>query len=75
MAVSPLVMPGVEGVKADHVQAMLGNGAAVELQHLVHVLIMAPREHEVADAAARVVDAVLGAEKRVAVVRVLLGCC
>jgi len=59
VGVCTLVMPGIEGVKTDHVEATFRKGAPVELQHLVHVLIVPPGEHQIADAAARFVDAKL----------------
>ena len=60
-----------EGVEADHVQTMLRDAAAIELQHLVHVRVMAPGEHQLSDAAAWVVDAAARAEDRMVLVRIL----
>lgn len=40
-----------------HGQALLGDGGAVGDEHPVHVLVVAPREHEAIDAAAGGVDA------------------
>mmetsp|Transcript_68847 Transcript_68847/g.151738 ORF Transcript_68847/g.151738 Transcript_68847/m.151738 type:complete len:241 (+) Transcript_68847:365-1087(+) len=70
VGVCTLVMPGIEGVKTDHVEATFRKGAPVELQHLVHVLIVPPGEHQIADAAARFVDAKLAPIDWVIVVRV-----
>mmetsp|Transcript_125127 Transcript_125127/g.296885 ORF Transcript_125127/g.296885 Transcript_125127/m.296885 type:complete len:221 (-) Transcript_125127:1146-1808(-) len=67
-------MPRVEGMEANHVQTMFGDGAAVELQHLVHVLVVAPGEHELRNAAARLVHAVLRAKDRVGIVWILAEC-
>ena len=57
-----------EGAEADHVQTMLRDAAATELQHLIHVLVMAPGEHQLSDATAWVVDAVARAEDRMVLV-------
>mmetsp|Transcript_89255 Transcript_89255/g.252503 ORF Transcript_89255/g.252503 Transcript_89255/m.252503 type:complete len:243 (+) Transcript_89255:1096-1824(+) len=65
-------MPWVARVEPDHVEALLWNGTAVELQHLVHVLVVTPGEHEARDAAPWLVHAMLRAIDWVVVVRVLL---
>mmetsp|Transcript_89495 Transcript_89495/g.175155 ORF Transcript_89495/g.175155 Transcript_89495/m.175155 type:complete len:236 (-) Transcript_89495:398-1105(-) len=70
--VRPPVVPRVEGVEPDHVQASFGDRAAVLLQDPVHVLVVAPRHHELGDAAARLVHAVLAAVYVVGEVRVRL---
>mmetsp|Transcript_76941 Transcript_76941/g.124498 ORF Transcript_76941/g.124498 Transcript_76941/m.124498 type:complete len:201 (+) Transcript_76941:536-1138(+) len=51
-------MPRIEGVQANHVEPSLRNGATVGLEHLIHVLVMAPRQHQLRDATARLIDAV-----------------
>mmetsp|Transcript_61385 Transcript_61385/g.165146 ORF Transcript_61385/g.165146 Transcript_61385/m.165146 type:complete len:281 (+) Transcript_61385:664-1506(+) len=59
-------------MEPDHVEPGLGDRATVLLQDLVHVLIVAPRHHQVRDATARLVDAILGAEDRMLQVGVAL---
>ena len=70
LCISALVVPRVEGMKPDHVQATFWKGATIELQHLVHVLIMAPGHEKVADAALRQVHPELGAIHWVMIVRI-----
>lgn len=69
LAVGALAVPGVEGVVADHGEGLLGQGGLVA-DDVVEVLVVAPAEHDVVEAASLGVDAELGAVHGVSRVRV-----
>eukprot|EP00053_Salpingoeca_punica_P005899 m.57254 g.57254 ORF g.57254 m.57254 type:complete len:376 (-) comp13445_c0_seq3:345-1472(-) len=50
-------VPRVEGVVADHVEALHGQGAVVVLEDAVHVLVVAPGHEQAVQAAVGLVDA------------------
>ena len=68
--VSAFVVPRIEGMKPDHVEATFWKGASVEFQHLVHVLVMTPGHGQIADATRWLVHAELAAIHWVVVVRI-----
>mmetsp|Transcript_12525 Transcript_12525/g.29876 ORF Transcript_12525/g.29876 Transcript_12525/m.29876 type:complete len:225 (-) Transcript_12525:418-1092(-) len=70
LLVRPSVMPRVERMEPNHVQAHLRNRATILLQHPVHVLIMTPSHHQVRDTASLLIDPVLRGIHRILVVRV-----
>mmetsp|Transcript_57538 Transcript_57538/g.103411 ORF Transcript_57538/g.103411 Transcript_57538/m.103411 type:complete len:370 (+) Transcript_57538:356-1465(+) len=72
LCVCALVVPGVEGVETDHVEPELWDRTAAGLQHLIHVFVVPPGQGEIGNAAAWLIDAVLGAIDWVGVVWVLL---
>ena len=71
LVVRAAAVPRVEGVVADHGEGLGGQGG-LALDDVVEVLVVAPGEHDVVEAAAGAVDAELGAVDLVAVVRVVL---
>mmetsp|Transcript_76944 Transcript_76944/g.168192 ORF Transcript_76944/g.168192 Transcript_76944/m.168192 type:complete len:332 (-) Transcript_76944:105-1100(-) len=61
LRVGPAIVPWVEGVETDHGQPLLRDGAAVVLQHLVHVFVVAERDHEIVKTTASLVHTQLRA--------------
>ncbi len=64
LAVGALLMPGVEGVVADHGQGLERQSGLV-LDDVVEVLVVAPGQQNVVQTAARGIDTVLGAVDRI----------
>mmetsp|Transcript_109573 Transcript_109573/g.309113 ORF Transcript_109573/g.309113 Transcript_109573/m.309113 type:complete len:294 (+) Transcript_109573:309-1190(+) len=72
MHVGPAPVPWVEGSETDHVEGMLRDDAAVLLQHLVHILVLAPGHRQVRDAALWRVHSNVAAVELVPEVRIAL---
>ena len=67
-----LLVPRVETVEADHVEALLGDRAPVSHKNIVPVLVMSIRHGHVREAAARLVHSVHRGVDRVVPVRIFL---